>query len=91
MGLKGLNVYIITLLQCHYILTIGIPFDCVHLPTGHWRDPNFCDVFHACVHGYHRKTYACPIVGERTYFDEVTQQCQFVRFNPHACVADYKR
>jgi len=41
----------------------GIPFDCRGRPTGHWRDTRFCDIFHACVHGYQRKTYACPIVG----------------------------
>ena len=52
----------------------GIVFDCVGKPTGHWRDTQFCDVYHACVHGYHRKTYTCPIVGERTYFDEATQR-----------------
>lgn len=52
----------------------GISFDCRFLPTGHWRDTNFCDVYHACVHGYQRKTYTCPIVGERTYFDEFTQR-----------------
>lgn len=69
----------------------GIPFNCVHLPTGHWRDPNFCDIFHACVHGYQRKSYACPIVGERTYFDEITQKCEFVHHNPHACGGHYSR
>jgi hypothetical protein len=63
----------------------GIQFDCRGLPTGHWRDPSFCDVFHACVHGYHRKTYTCPIVGLRTYFDEVTQKCEFVHINPTGC------
>ncbi len=63
----------------------GIAFDCRGLPTGHWRDPQFCDVFHACVHGYHRKTYTCPIVGLRTYFDEITQKCEFVHMNPAGC------
>ena len=63
----------------------GIDFDCRFLPTGHWRDTNFCDVYHACVHGYHRKTYTCPIVGERTYFDELTQRCEFVHLNPAGC------
>ena len=63
----------------------GIPFDCRFKPTGHWRDGYFCDIFHACVHGYQRKTYACPIVGERTYFDELTQRCEFVSLNPAIC------
>jgi len=63
----------------------GLNFDCRGLPTGHWRDPSYCDVFHACVHGYHRKSYACPIVGHRTYFDEHAQKCEFAHFNPNAC------
>ncbi len=63
----------------------GVDFDCRFLPSGHWRDNNFCDVYHACVHGYHRKTYTCPIVGERTYFDELTQRCEFVNRNPNGC------
>ena len=66
----------------------GIPFDCRGRPTGHWRDTRFCDIFHACVHGYHRKTYACPIVGERTYFDEITKRCEFVSRNPAGCAVN---
>ena len=52
----------------------GVNFDCSYLPSGHFRDNHFCDVYHACVHGFHRKTYTCPIVGKRTYFDEITQR-----------------
>ncbi len=52
----------------------GVDFDCSYLPSGHFRDNQFCDVYHACVHGFHRKTYTCPIVGKRTYFDEITQR-----------------
>ncbi|RNA40126.1 hypothetical protein BpHYR1_044115 [Brachionus plicatilis] len=63
----------------------GIPFDCATKPTGHWRDGNFCDIFHACVYGQQRKSYVCPIVGERTYFDEVTKRCEFLNQNPTAC------
>lgn len=63
----------------------GIPFDCTTKPTGHWRDANYCDIFHACVYGQRRKTYVCPIVGERTYFDEVTKKCEFINQNPVAC------
>ena len=66
----------------------GIPFDCRGRPTGHWRDTRFCDIFHACVHGYQRKTYACPIVGERTYFDEITKKCEFVSRNPAGCAVN---
>lgn len=63
----------------------GIPFDCTTRPTGHWRDENYCDIFHACVYGQRRKTYVCPIVGERTFFDEVTKKCEFINQNPTAC------
>jgi len=66
----------------------GIPFDCRGRPTGHWRDTRFCDIFHACVHGYQRKTYACPIVGERTYFDEITKKCEFISKNPLGCTVN---
>jgi hypothetical protein len=52
----------------------GIPFNCLGRPTGHYRDSRFADIFHACVYGSQRKTYACPIVGERTYFDEITRR-----------------
>ena len=53
----------------------GIPFDCAGRPSGHWRDGKFCDIFHACVFGYQRKTYACPFsYGERTYFSEITRR-----------------
>ncbi len=63
----------------------GVPFDCRGKPTGHIRDHRFCDIFHACVFGSQRKTYACPFVGERTYFDEVTKRCEFYRHNPLGC------
>jgi hypothetical protein len=66
----------------------GIPFDCRGLPTGPVRDNRFCDIFHACVFGQQRKTYACPFVGERTYFDMVTLRCEFVRKNPLGCAAN---
>lgn len=63
----------------------GIPFDCRGRSTGHWRDNKYCDIFHACVYGIQRKTYVCPYVGERTYFDETTRRCEFVYRNPHGC------
>ena len=52
----------------------GISFDCSYLPSGHFRDDRLCDIYHACVHGFHRKTYLCPYMGEHTYFDEITQK-----------------
>lgn len=63
----------------------GVAFDCTYKPTGHWRDEKYCDIFHACVFGQQRKSYACPFVGERTYFDEVSRRCEFARLNPYAC------
>lgn len=63
----------------------GIPFDCRGKPTGHWRDHRFCDVFHACVFGIQRKTYSCPFVGERTYFDEISRRCEFVNKGQGGC------
>ena len=66
----------------------GIPFDCRGLPTGPVRDNRFCDIFHACVFGQQRKTYACPFVGERTYFEPATQRCEFIRKNPLGCASN---
>lgn len=63
----------------------GVPFDCSYKPTGHWRDGKYCDIFHACVFGQQRKSYACPFVGERTYFDQVSKKCEFARLNPFSC------
>lgn len=51
----------------------GIPFDCAGR-SGHFRDSRFCDIFHACVWGIQRKTYACPFVGERTYYDAISRK-----------------
>ena len=56
------------------VFMLIIPFNCLGRPTGHYRDSRFADIFHACVYGSQRKTYACPIVGERTYFDEITKR-----------------
>lgn len=66
----------------------GVPFNCIGRPTGHYRDSHFCDVFHACVYGQQRKTYACPFVGEAQYFDEITRKCEFVRNNPLGCASN---
>ena len=64
----------------------GIPFDCRGRATGHYRDTRFCDIFHACVYGVQRKTYACPIVGDRTYFDETTKRCEFITRTSGGCL-----
>ena len=66
----------------------GIPFNCAGKPTGHYRDSNFCDVFHACVFGQRQKTYSCPFVGEHSYFDDVSRKCEFVKSNPLGCASN---
>lgn len=63
----------------------GLEFNCQGKATGHYRDKKFCDVFHACVFGKRRKTYACPFVGEAQYFDDLTRRCEFVSNNPQGC------
>jgi hypothetical protein len=54
------------------ILT-NIPFECGGRPDGFWRDLRYCDVFHACVGGEQKRSYGCPQVGERFYFDDTKQ------------------
>lgn len=66
----------------------GLNYNCHGRPTGHYRDTKFCDVFHACVFGQQRKTYACPFVGEPQYFDDITRRCEFVRNNPLGCASN---
>lgn len=63
----------------------GLEFNCQGRVTGHYRDIKFCDVFHACVFGRRKKTYACPFMGEAQYFDDLTRRCEFIRNNPLAC------
>ena len=50
-------------------------FDCSNMPTGPNKDPLYCDIFHACVHGVRKKTYMCPQLGARFYYDSVAQRC----------------
>ena len=59
-------------------LITGISFDCTGKPTGPNGDPKYCDIFHACVYGQQQKTYACPQIGDRFFFDKATQ-----RFAPY--------
>lgn len=53
---------------------INVPFDCKGRIDGHWRDVRYCDVFHACLAGEQKRSYACNQVGERFYFDDATQK-----------------
>lgn len=52
----------------------NLPFDCKNCIDGFYRDLTYCDVFHACVAGEQKRTYGCPQVGERFYFDGATQK-----------------
>jgi len=53
---------------------VNVPFDCKGRLDGHWRDARYCDVFHACISGEQKRSYACFQVEERFYFDDVTQK-----------------
>jgi hypothetical protein len=53
---------------------VNVPFDCKGRLDGHWRDIRYCDVFHACIAGEQKRSYACYQVGERFYFDDVSQK-----------------
>jgi hypothetical protein len=55
-------------------LLTNVPFECGDRRDGHWRDLRYCDVFHACVDGEQKRSYGCPQVGERFYFDDITQR-----------------
>lgn len=63
----------------------SIKFDCTGKPTGPNKDTKYCDVYHACVFGKQAKTYVCDHLGERFYYDEMTQRCEFASNNPLAC------
>ena len=74
-GGNGGNVIIInpTTSQPENLIS-GIFFDCSNKPDGYYRDPKYCDVFHVCFNYKQAKTYPCPQVGERFYFDENTKK-----------------
>ena len=55
-------------------VVVNVPFDCKGRIDGHWRDVRYCDVFHACIAGEQKRSYACNQVGERFYFDDATQK-----------------
>ena len=63
----------------------GISFDCSNKPTGPNKDNQYCDIYHACVFGQQQKTYGCAQNGERFYYDETTQKCEFTSKNPSGC------
>ncbi|CAF1014887.1 unnamed protein product [Rotaria sordida] len=69
------------------ILT-NMPFECRGRLDGFWRDLRYCDVFHACVAGEQVRSYGCPQVGERFYFSDTTQRCEFTSQNPGGCQAN---
>jgi hypothetical protein len=52
----------------------NVPFDCKGRLDGHWRDARYCDIFHACIAGIQKRSYACYQFGERFYFDDSTQK-----------------
>ena len=53
---------------------VNVPFDCKGRIDGHWRDARYCDVFHACLAGEQKRSYACFQVAERFYFDDASQK-----------------
>ena len=80
-------IFFITSTHSQQVLT-NIPFDCKGRLDGFWRDTRYCDVFHACVAGEQKRSYGCPQVGERFYFDDQTQKCEFASQNAGGCSAN---
>jgi len=69
-------------------LIYGVSFTCTGKPTGFYRDTNYCDIFHVCLANIQMKTYPCPQVGERFYFDQVSKRCEFSSRNASGCPAN---
>ncbi|CAF1171657.1 unnamed protein product [Adineta ricciae] len=67
------------------ILLTNVPFECRSKQDGFWRDLRYCDVIQVCVGGEQKRSYGCPQVGERFYFDEQTQRCEFAAKNTGGC------
>lgn len=63
-----------------------VDFDCSNKPTGPNKNNLYCDIYHACVFGELKKTYICAHNGERFYYDEKTQKCEFSNKNSSACL-----
>ncbi|CAF4645617.1 unnamed protein product, partial [Rotaria magnacalcarata] len=53
---------------------LDVVFDCKGRIDGHWRDTRYCDVFHACLAGEQKRSYGCNQIGEKFYFDDVSQK-----------------
>ena len=53
---------------------VNVPYDCKGRIDGHWRDTRYCDVFHACIAGEQKRSYACTQIQEQFYFDDATQK-----------------
>lgn len=67
-------------------LIYGVQFDCTGKPTGFYKNPKYCDLFHVCVGQRLKKTYPCPQVGgDRFYYDESTRRCEAANYNPNGC------
>ncbi|CAF3242334.1 unnamed protein product [Rotaria sp. Silwood2] len=64
---------------------VNVPFDCKGHIDGHWRDLRYCDVFHACLAGEQKRSYGCNQIGERFYFDDTSQKCEFASRNLNGC------
>jgi len=66
-------------------IVLNVAFDCKGRIDGHWRDTRYCDVFHACLAGEQKRSYGCNQVGERFYFDDASQKCEFASRNAAGC------
>jgi hypothetical protein len=55
------------------LLITGIQFDCTGKPTGFYKDTKYCDLFHVCVGFKQRKTYGCPQIGDKFYYDDASK------------------
>ncbi|CAF1471049.1 unnamed protein product [Adineta steineri] len=66
-------------------IVVNVPFDCKGRIDGHWRDTRYCDIFHACLAGEQKRSYGCNQIGERFYFDDATQKCEFASRNSNGC------
>ncbi|CAF1109060.1 unnamed protein product [Adineta ricciae] len=66
-------------------VVVNVPFDCKGRIDGHWRDTRYCDVFHACIAGEQKRSYGCNQIGERFYFDDASQKCEFASRNLNGC------
>ena len=53
---------------------MNVPFDCKGRIDGHWRDTQYCDIFHACLAGEQKRSYGCNQISERFYFDDASQK-----------------